>query len=68
VTHDDLVSEIMRRATRHHVLSHYCAKSLRCRGDRGMPDLLLVGAYGAAWVEVKTFGEHLEPSPQARHT
>lgn len=53
-THDEIVTEIQSRATAAGVLSHYCGRSQQCDGDRGLPDLILVGVHGAAWVEVKT--------------
>lgn len=43
------------------MLTHYCPDSRRCDGDRGMPDLLLVGMFGAAFVEVKTPNDRLKP-------
>ena len=46
--------EIIRRAHHVGVLSHYCKSAQRCLGDRGIPDLALVGMFGAAWAEVKT--------------
>lgn len=54
MNHDEIVAEIQTRATAAGVLSHYCGRSERCQGDRGMPDLFLVGMHGSAWVEVKT--------------
>lgn len=54
MTHDQIVQEIIRRAHKIGVLSHYCRESQRCLGDRGTPDLLLVGHYRAAFIEVKT--------------
>jgi len=53
-THDQVVAEIQARAQAVSVLSHYCGRSERCAGDRGMPDLFLVGLQGSAWLEIKT--------------
>ena len=61
MTHDQIVAEIQARAKRRGILSHYCGSAERCHGDRGMPDVLLVGMFGAAWVEVKTPGDTLRP-------
>lgn len=58
--HDDIVLEIQNRAKKRDVLTHYCGRALHCKGDRGAPDLILVGHYGVAWVEVKTGGAGLE--------
>jgi hypothetical protein len=54
VNHDEIVTEIQARARAKGVLSHYCGRSQQCDGDRGLPDLFLVGVHGSAWVEVKT--------------
>lgn len=54
MTHDEIVAEIQSRARGADVLSHYCGRSQQCTGDRGLPDLILVGVHGAAWLEVKT--------------
>lgn len=62
MTHDEVVHEIQARARRRGVLSHYCHNSIRCEGDRGLPDVLLVGHYGVAFVEVKTPGDQLKPA------
>jgi hypothetical protein len=59
--HDDIVAEIQARAKRRGILSHYCGHAIHCKGDRGAPDLLLVGHFGAAWVEVKTGSATLDP-------
>jgi hypothetical protein len=69
VTHDQLVAEIQSRASRRAVLSHYCRDSRRCDGDPGVPDLLLAGLFGAAFVEVKTGADKLKPDQVTwRHT
>src|SRR6267142_696561 len=52
VTHAVVVAEIMARASRLNVLSHYCGRSQLCQGDRGLPDLLCVGLYFGAFIEV----------------
>ena len=59
MTHDEIVAEIQLRAKRSGILSEYCGRALRCQGDRGKPDLFLVGMFGAAWIEVKTPGDQL---------
>jgi hypothetical protein len=61
MTHDQVVSEIQARAAGRMILSHYCGPSLRCQGDRGMPDLVLIGMFGAGWIEVKMPGDSREP-------
>lgn len=59
MTHDEIVAEIQARAAARGVLSHYCGRAARCAGGPGLPDLLLVGTAGLAWVEVKTPGDKL---------
>ena len=59
--HDDIVREIQARATKRGMLSHYCGHAIHCKGDRGAPDLFVVGPYGMAWFEVKTGGADLSP-------
>ena len=61
MNHDAVVCEIQARARARGVLSHYCGPSLRCTGDRGKPDLVLVGNFGVAWIEVKMPGDCLDP-------
>jgi hypothetical protein len=61
VIHDEIVAEVQRRAKARGVLSHYCGRSTHCRGDRGLPDLLLAGPYESAWIEVKSPGDELAP-------
>ena len=61
VNHDQIVAEIQKRAKARGLLSHYCGSAERCHGDRGMPDLVLAGPFGVAWVEVKTPGDRLRP-------
>lgn len=62
MTHGEVVAEILGRAAQRGVLGHYCPDSRRCEGDRGLPDVLLVGPFGAAWVEVKTGAAQLKPA------
>ena len=54
MTHDQVVAEIQRRAAVRGALSHYCRSAVRCVGTPGMPDILVAGPYGIAWIEVKT--------------
>lgn len=61
MTHGQIIAAIQDRARRRGVLSHHCPDSRRCDGDRGLPDLLLVGMFGAAWIEVKSPGDRLKP-------
>lgn len=60
MTHDEVVTEIQARAQARGILTHYCGPGERCKGDRGMPDLILVGGSYVAWVEVKTLGDRLK--------
>jgi hypothetical protein len=53
MTHDVVVAEIMARASKLNVLAHYCGRSQLCQGNRGLPDLLCVGLYFGAFIEVK---------------
>lgn len=61
MTHDEVVAEIQARAKRLGILSHYCRNAKTCQGDRGLPDLVLVGPFGGCWVEVKMPGDKLDP-------
>src|ERR1017187_673486 len=61
MTHDEIVAEIQARAERRGILTHYCQRAIRCVATHGMPDVFLVGPFGAAWLEVKTPGDHLDP-------
>lgn len=56
MNHDEIVAAIVARAKRSKglVLTHYCAAGWMCTGDRGLPDLVLAGPFGVAWLEVKT--------------
>jgi hypothetical protein len=54
MTHDETVAEIQRRARARGILTHYCGTAVRCSGDRGQPDIVCVGKFGAAWIEVKS--------------
>ena len=60
MTHDEVVAEIQARAKARGILSHYCGPAEQCKGDPGMPDLILVGQAYVAWVEVKTLGDRLK--------
>ena len=61
MTHDEIVAEIRPGPAGRGVLTHYCPDSRRCEGDRGLPDLLLVGMYGATFLKVKTPNDTLRP-------
>jgi hypothetical protein len=62
MTHDQLVSEIQRRAKTRGILTHACHQAQRCTGDRGQPDIVAVGKFRAAWLEIKSPGAGLEPA------
>lgn len=69
MTHDEIVVEIQSRARRRGILSHYCPDSRRCDGDRGIPDLVLIGPHGAAWLEVKAPHDRIKPDQTTwKHT
>lgn len=61
MTHDEIVAEIQRRAKSRGILSHYCHRAQFCQGDRGLPDVIAVGKFRAAWIEVKTPYDRLDP-------
>jgi hypothetical protein len=61
VRHAEIVDEVMGRAGALGLLAHYCADGRRCRGRRGLPDLIVCGPYGLAWIEVKAGRDELEP-------
>jgi len=61
MTHDEVVTQIQLRARAQNILTHYCGRAERCCGDRGQPDLILVGAWNVAWVEVKSRYADLAP-------
>lgn len=56
MTHDAIIDVIMTRARAANVLSHYCGQAHLCKGDRGAPDLLCVGPFAVAFLEVKMPG------------
>lgn len=45
---------VLALAERVGVLAHWCADSRRCVGDRGFPDLTIVGSHGVIFAELKT--------------
>ena len=53
MTHDAVIEAIISRARAANVLSHYCGQAHLCKGDRGAPDLLCVGPFAAAFLEIK---------------
>jgi hypothetical protein len=61
MTHDEVVAEIQARAKRRGILTHYCGRAQHCKGDRGSPDLVLVGPYHTGWIEVKMPGDTRKP-------
>jgi hypothetical protein len=60
MTHDELIARIGQRADDLGLLWAYWPSSVRLRGHRGAPDMLLAGPGGIAFAEVKT-GTALEP-------
>lgn len=56
MTHDEIVTAIQAKAARSAgiVRTHYCRAARECTGDKGLPDLVLAGPFGVAWIEVKT--------------
>lgn len=62
MTHDEIVAEVVTRAKSRGILSHYCKQARFCEGDRGQPDIVCVGKFAAAWLEVKTPYDRLEPA------
>ncbi len=61
MTHDEIVAEIQARAKARSILTHYCGQATRCTGDRGQPDIRAEGRHGAAWIEVKSPYDRLDP-------
>lgn len=54
MTHNGLVDAILLDAGRLGIVGHYCPDSRRCRGQAGLPDLILAGRRGILFAEVKT--------------
>ena len=61
MTHDEIVTEVQARAKRRGVLTHYCHRAQFCHGDRGLPDVIAVGKFRAAFLEIKTPYDQLDP-------
>lgn len=59
--HGEIVTEIQRRAAALGLLSHSCSDSRLCKGDRGYPDVVVAGPFGALFFEVKTGHDTLKP-------
>lgn len=64
MTHDEVIARIGERADELGVLWAYFPSSVRMRGHRGAPDMLLAGRGGIAFAEIKT-GTSLEPNQVA---
>lgn len=54
MTHDELQIKVAALASELGLLWHYCTDSRRCRGHRGLPDLLIAGPNGLVFAELKT--------------
>ena len=54
MTHNELVGKILARAAELKLLAHYCGDSRKCKGAAGFPDLVIAGATGVIFREVKT--------------
>lgn len=57
----DFRAEVIELAAKHGVLVHACLDGRKCAGDKGCPDLLLVGSYGTMFVELKSDYGQLKP-------
>lgn|SRR5487761_119572 len=68
MNHSEIVGEIIQRAKCRGLLSHYCRSSRQCDGS-GLPDLIVAGTHGAAWLEVKAGHDQLKPAQTTwKHT
>lgn len=61
VTHDRVLAEIIDRARKAGALAHHCRDSRYCDGS-GLPDVILAGIGGVAFIEVKT--GRAQPRPE----
>ena len=55
--HGELVRRITMRAEARALLWHACGRALRCTGQQGLPDLIVAGPGGIAFIEAKTGGQ-----------
>lgn len=53
MTEAELVAEVMAHSGRLGLLVHHCADSRRCRGNSGLPDLIILGPGGILFAEIK---------------
>jgi len=66
--HNEIVAEIMSRASSRGLLTHYCRSSRYCTGNAGLPDVIVVGPHGAVWLEVKRYDDKLQPGQRTWST
>lgn len=54
MTEDQLQREVESLCQKLGLLFHHCCDSKRCRGPRGLPDLIIVGRSGVLFRELKS--------------
>ena len=54
MTEAEFTARVLLRARAVGVLAHHCPRSERCQGNRGFPDLVLLGEHGLALAENKS--------------
>lgn len=68
MNHGEIIREIQDRSDALGLLSHYCRNGRSCDGA-GLPDVIVAGPYGAAWIEAKAGHDTLKPAQTAwKHT
>lgn len=54
MTHDQMLDEVIDRCRARGLLYHNCINGRQCRATPGLPDLIVAGIWGAAFLEIKT--------------
>jgi hypothetical protein len=67
VTEDEVRFAVCLLATQHELLWHWCGSSRRCKGARGLPDLIIAGPGGHLLAELKGDGGEESPGQQLWH-
>lgn len=64
MTEPELRQLVMAAAKSTGVLAHYCGRSTLCQGDKGLPDLILLGRHGLVLAELKSRDGEVSPDQQ----
>lgn len=58
MNHAIFAEQVQALARRLRLLVHYCPDSRRCTGQKGFPDLIITGAGGLLFAELKIPGDY----------